>query len=80
MGVKLITGIKSKPNVRFLARLFENDLRTVHGKNLSEIALICGEPIEFLTSSKVKGTYVALQEFTCYWIMAAWNMQGVDVS
>ena len=40
--------------VRFLARLFENDLRTVHGKNLSEIALICGEPIEFLTSSKVK--------------------------
>ena len=45
----------TKLPVRFLARLFENDLRTVHGKNLSEIALICGEPIELLTSSKVKG-------------------------
>ena len=40
--------------VRFLARLYEHDLRTIHGKNLSEIAETCGEPIELLTSSKVK--------------------------
>ena len=28
--------------VRFLARLLENDLRSVHGRNLSNIALLCG--------------------------------------
>ena len=32
----LITSTKLP--VRFLARLFENDLRTVHGRNLAEIA------------------------------------------
>ena len=40
--------------VRFLARLYEQDLRTVHGKNLAEIAQTCSEQIELLTSSKVK--------------------------
>ena len=28
--------------VRFLARVLENDLRSVHGQNLSKIALLCG--------------------------------------
>ena len=32
----------SKFPVRFLARLFEEDLRTVHGRNLHEISRLCG--------------------------------------
>jgi len=31
----------SKFLVRFLARMFESDLRTVHGKNLEEIRQLC---------------------------------------
>ena len=44
----------SKFPVRFLAHLFEGDLRTVHGKNLSEISLLCEQPVQKLTPKLVK--------------------------
>ena len=44
----------SKFPVRFLANLYEQDLRTVHGKNLMEIAQICGQPVGQLSSQLVK--------------------------
>ena len=40
--------------VRFLAKLCESDLRTVHGKNLDEISRLCDQPVSSLTSRIVK--------------------------
>ena len=44
----------SKFPVRFLANLSENDLRTIHGKNLAEISRLCDHPVSSLTSKIVK--------------------------
>ena len=50
--------------VRFLSNLYENDLRTVHGKNLEEIARLCGCKISKLTPRIVKEklTYKSVPE------------------
>ena len=47
----------SKLPVRFLARVYEDDLRTVHGRNVYEITKLCGLEsceIERLSPSIVK--------------------------
>ena len=54
----------SKFPVRFLAKLYEEDLRTNHGKNLDQISRLCGTPIQMLTSKMVKSklTYYPVPE------------------
>ena len=44
----------NKISVRILAKLYENDQRTVHGKNLSNIANSCNVTKEYLCPSLVK--------------------------
>ena len=46
--------------VRFLAHLFEGELRNIHCKNLSKISLLCEQPVQKLTPKllvKSKLTY-----------------------
>ena len=44
----------NKPTIRMLARLYENDLRTVYGNNLRSISTLCGTDIGELSPRMVK--------------------------
>ena len=46
----------SKLPVRFLARLYEEDLRTVHGRNVFEITKLCG--LESCNMERIKPSLV----------------------
>ena len=44
----------NKPTIRMLAKIYENDLRTVYGNNLKQIANICEVAIDELSTQLVK--------------------------